>query len=221
MRGKWERRNVFIAHWSLGKKKKKKKEELGAVHQQDLSLMEKVIIASNFHARRTYNAICIGDCKKVLVLEWSLLMWLSHLSCLRWSGCAMLDLSHVCYILRLSSHLVRKAACHAQGVAKGQKVCIAIEQLLAGWLCHNVVGHHFRCILSGWLEGSVLFYRLWLASAGKWQTHAAPPNHFQLCSGNQVLCVCVFVHKPCISIPYLSLLMSRELWQRPSVAFCL
>lgn len=40
-------------HRTLISGKKKKKEELGAVHQQDLSLMEKVIIASNFHSRRT------------------------------------------------------------------------------------------------------------------------------------------------------------------------
>ncbi len=37
------------------------------------------------------------------------------------------------------------------------------------------------------------------------------------------LCVCVCVCKPCISILYLSLVMSRELWQRPlwhSVCSC-
>lgn len=74
----------------------------------------------------------------------------------------------------------------------------------------------------GGLVGSVLFYRLWLASAGQWKMASpAPQNHFKLCSGHPILCVCVFVRKLCISIPYLSLVMSRELWQRPTVAFCL
>lgn len=86
------------------------------------------------------------------------------------------------------------SSCHARGVVKGQKVCVTIRQLLAGWLCHSVVGHHFKFILSGWVEGTLLVYRLLLASAGQWKMASrAPPTWFQHCSGHEIVCVSVSV----------------------------
>lgn len=133
----------------------------------------------------------------------------------------MLDLSHlwiVLYALRSPTSLLVM-----HGALLNARRCVSLSgsSLLGDYA--SVVGHHhFKSILSGWVEGKLLFHRLWLASAGQWKMASrAPPTRFQHCSGNEIVCVCVC--KPCISILYLSLVMSRELWQRPlwhSVCSC-
>lgn len=217
MRGKWERRNVFIAHWSLGKKKKK--EELGAVHQQDLSLMEKVIIASNFHSRRT----CVLQIASVsfrmvaadavvtfilFTLEWVCDAWpftcLFHSSPLFSPGKeGSLSCTRRCEGPE-GVHRYRAAPCWVIM----PRCCGSSFQMHSQWVVRRV--------------GSLLPP---LAGIGREMANpCSSPKPFPAllrASGFVCVGVCVFVRKPCISIPYLSLLMSRELWQRPSVAFCL
>lgn len=222
MRGKWQRRNVFIAHWSLEKKKR------GGVGCSTSARTVSDGEGHHFFRKHSFKFLnpvhYSADCEKVAAFFfffYACPIYLVYAGVGVW--CLTFHMFGLFFTFFAHPSLFSGGlACHAQGVVKGQKVCVAIWQLLAGWLCHSVVGHHFKYILCGWLDGKLLFYRLWLASAGQWKMASqAPPTRFQHCSGHEIVCVCVFVRKPCISILYLSLVMSRELWQRPTVAFCL
>lgn len=183
MRGKWQRRNVFRAHWSLGKKR-------GGVGCSNSA--RSVSDGEGHHCFRKHGfkfpnpEHYSADCEKVAAVLFSCL---PHLSCLCWSGCAMLDLSHlwiVLYALRSPTSLLVM-----HGALLNARRCVSLSgsSLLGDYA--SVVGHHhFKSILSGWVEGKLLFHRLWLASAGQWKMASrAPPTRFQHCSGNEIVCV--------------------------------
>jgi len=127
-----------------------------------------------FPCTQNLNAVCIVDCKKKkkkeFVSERSLLMCLPHLSCLRWSGCEMHDLSHGSLhssLAPLSSHLIRRAL-------HGSRRCALLSGifLLGGYasvMLWVIISDAFS--VGGY---RVLFYHVWLASAGQWKKMASP-----------------------------------------------
>lgn len=218
---KWERRNVFIAHWSLGKKKKEKKRRswvqyiskichwwrrssLLRISMHAELIMQCVLQIASVSFRMVAADVAVTFI--LFTLEWVCDAWpftcLLHSSPLFSPGKeGSLSCTRRCEGPE-GVHRYRAAPCWVIM----PRCCGSSFQMHSQWVVRRV--------------GSLL-----PPLAGISREMANPcssPKPFPaLLRASGFMCVCVFVSKPCISIPYLSLLMSRELWQRPSVAFCL
>ncbi len=117
---------MFSVHTDLWEKKE---EELGAVHQQDLSVMEKVIIASESMASNFQIQSIIAQIVKKLL---QFFYFLAYPIYLVYAGVGVRCLTFHMFGLFFRSSLTHLSSCHARGVVKGQKVCVIIKQLLDG-----------------------------------------------------------------------------------------